>query len=79
MKAGEFDPSLLKADCTIDFSGNLASMGATVDALRIGGTAVWVGGVCPQEPIRWIRKRLCAIFIPSKACTITMRMIFGQQ
>ena len=52
MKAGEFDPSLLKADCTIDFSGNLASMGATVDALRIGGTAVWVGGVCPQEPIR---------------------------
>lgn len=52
MKAGEFDPSLLKVDCTIDFSGNLASMGATVDALRIGGTAVWVGGVCPQEPIR---------------------------
>lgn len=50
--AGTFDPKELKADYTIDYSGNLNSMADTVDALHIGGTAVWVGGVCPQEPIR---------------------------
>lgn len=44
------DPALqnLQADITIDYSGHLQAMAATLDTLAIGGTAVWVGGVCPQ-------------------------------
>lgn len=42
----------LQADVTIDYSGRIESMEATVDALAIGGTAVWVGGVCPQERVK---------------------------
>lgn len=42
----------LQADVTIDYSGRRESMEAGVEALAIGGVAVWVGGVCPQEPVR---------------------------
>lgn len=42
----------LSADITIDYSGNIGCMEATVKALAIGGTAVWVGGVCPQDPVK---------------------------
>ena len=50
------DPSkenfYLQADVTIDYSGFLGAMEASVEALSIGGTAVWVGGVCPQDKVR---------------------------
>ena len=36
----------------IDYSGRVASMEAGVELLAIGGTAVWVGGVCPQERVK---------------------------
>ena len=42
----------LQADVTIDYSGRVGSMEATVGALAIGGVAVWVGGVCPQEKVK---------------------------
>ena len=40
------------ADVVIDYSGRVASMEAGVELLAIGGTAVWVGGVCPQERVK---------------------------
>lgn len=42
----------LQADVTIDYSGYGTAMEASVDALATGGTAVWVGGVCPQDRVR---------------------------
>lgn len=45
-------PENMQADIAIDYSGNIHSMEATINTLGIGGTAVWVGGVCPQEKIR---------------------------
>lgn len=48
------DPALadLRVDTAIDYSGRIEAMEATVGTLDIGGTAVWVGGVCPQEPVK---------------------------
>lgn len=42
----------LRADVTIDYSGRIESMEATVSSLDIGGVAVWVGGVCPQDKVK---------------------------
>lgn len=42
----------MRADITIDYSGNIHSMEATINTLAIGGTAIWVGGVCPQDKIK---------------------------
>lgn len=39
-------------DVAIDYSGRVPCMETGVQALAIGGTAVWVGGVCPQEKVR---------------------------
>ena len=39
-------------DITLDYSGFLGAMEDSVRALAIGGTAVWVGGVCPQDKVR---------------------------
>lgn len=39
-------------DIAIDYSGNIRCMEDSIDALGIGGTAVWVGGVCPQERVK---------------------------
>ena len=36
----------------IDYSGRVVSMEAGAELLAIGGTAVWVGGVCPQERVK---------------------------
>lgn len=41
-----------KADIAIDFSGQTNAMEQCVERLDIGGTAVWVGGVFPQEKVR---------------------------
>ena len=38
-------------DVTIDFSGHIQCMKNSIEALAIGGTAVWIGGVCPQAPV----------------------------
>lgn len=45
-------PEDMRADITIDYSGNIHSMEATISTLTVGGTAVWVGGVCPQDKIK---------------------------
>ncbi len=39
-------------DIVIELSGACAAMESTLDGLSIGGTAVWVGAVCPQERVR---------------------------
>lgn len=39
-------------DVAIDYSGCLQCMEDGVKSLAIGGTAVWVGGVCPQDKVR---------------------------
>ena len=52
LESGSFDPSGLNADITIDYSGAVPCMEAAVEALGIGGTSVWVGGVCPQEKVK---------------------------
>lgn len=41
-----------QVDVAIDYSGFREAMEATVASLGIGGTAVWVGGVCPQDKVR---------------------------
>ena len=46
------DVSRIQADVAIDYSGAGTAMESTVQSLATGGTAVWVGGVCPQEPVR---------------------------
>lgn len=47
----EVEASEMNVDIAIDYSGNNRAMEATVEALAIGGTAIWVGGVCPQDKI----------------------------
>lgn len=41
----------IHADFTFDFSGAKPCMVSGIDVLNIGGTTVWVGGVCPQGDI----------------------------
>ncbi len=50
--AGEARPEAMQADVTMDFCGRPEAMEQTLGALAVGGTAVWVGGVCPQRPVR---------------------------
>lgn len=52
LRADRVDIATLQADITVDYSGFPGAMEASVSALNIGGTAVWVGGVCPQERVR---------------------------
>lgn len=49
--ASEWQNRESEIDIAIDYSGNIHSMKATIESLAIGGIAVWVGGVCPQEKI----------------------------
>ena len=48
----ELEASNESVDIAIDYSGCLQSMEAGPNHLSIGGTAVWVGGVCPQDKVR---------------------------
>ena len=52
LRSDQADVEKLKADITIDYSGFLGAMEDSVRALAIGGTAVWVGGVCPQDKVK---------------------------
>lgn len=52
LRSDQVDVSSLQADVTIDYSGFLGAMEDSVRALAIGGTAVWVGGVCPQDKVK---------------------------
>lgn len=52
LRSDHTDAASLQADVTIDYSGFLGAMEASVEALSIGGTAVWVGGVCPQDKVQ---------------------------
>lgn len=58
LKSGTFDPSAMDAGITVDYSGAVPCMEAAVEALGIGGTSVWVGGVCPQEKVRVDSERI---------------------
>lgn len=49
--AGEVRPGAMAADAAMDFCGRPEAMEQTLEALAVGGTAVWVGGVCPQRPV----------------------------
>lgn len=49
--AGEVRPGAMAADAAMDFCGRPEAMEQTLEALAVGGTAVWVGGVCPQCPV----------------------------
>ncbi len=52
LHSGQADSIPQQADIAIDYSGFRGAMEATVASLGIGGTAVWVGGVCPQDKVR---------------------------
>jgi alcohol dehydrogenase len=39
------------ADAALELSGAPAACAASLEVLRIGGTAVWVGAVSPTEPV----------------------------
>ena len=52
LRSDQANAEELKADITIDYSGFLGAMEDSVRALAIGGTAVWVGGVCPQDKVK---------------------------
>ncbi len=52
LRSDRVDAASLQADITLDYSGFLGAMEDSVRALAIGGTAVWVGGVCPQDKVR---------------------------
>lgn len=56
--AGSFDAIDEKTDIAIDFSGNLRAMEQGVERLAVGGTAVWVGGVFPQNKVHIDSERI---------------------
>lgn len=53
--AGDLDPEY---DVVIDASGAPAAVAAGLDALGIGGVAVWVGSVFPTNPIEIVPERI---------------------
>jgi putative phosphonate catabolism associated alcohol dehydrogenase len=40
-----------KVDLVLEFSGSVSAMAKSIDLLKIGGTAVWIGAVFKQPPI----------------------------
>ena len=58
LKSGSFDHLAMDADVTVDYSGAVPCMDEAVEALGIGGTSVWVGGVCPQERVKVDSERI---------------------
>lgn len=40
-----------KVDVVLEFSGSVSAMEKSIDLLKIGGTAVWIGAVFKQPPI----------------------------